>query len=142
MLFKDLKKIIIEQNEINVNNDDKQKSIKKEIPKRAKRDVEAVKVASDGIGNESYDIAAKVAEFLGTVLPSTYPEIREVEAEKAIVIIKNAAKIMKSEKAKEFNNVIQQYVAATLGTKGMREFKISGPFPANRDVNIVFQLAK
>ena len=96
------------------------------------------KKMSDGIGNETYDAVIKVAEFLERVLPSTYPEVKKVDAEKAIVIIRNAAQIMKSDKAKEFTNVIKQYITATLGLKKMKKFKIIGPFIANKDVNIVF----
>ena len=125
MLFKDLKEILIEINEIS-NSINKNKQIINN------------KKMSDGIGNETYDAVIKVAEFLERVLPSTYPEVKKVDAEKAIVIIRNAAQIMKSDKAKEFTNVIKQYITATLGLKKMKKFKIIGPFIANKDVNIVF----
>ena len=125
MLFKDLKETLIEINEIS-NSINKNKQIINN------------KKMSDGIGNETYDAVIKVAEFLERVLPSTYPEVKKVDAEKAIVIIRNAAQIMKSDKAKEFTNVIKQYITATLGLKKMKKFKIIGPFIANKDVNIVF----
>ena len=138
MLYKTLKKNILEQNE---NEQKNQKLNTKSIPRKARRDIELAKTTSDGIGNETYDIAIQVAKFLGTILPTIYPEIRKVEAEKSVVVIKNAAKLLKGNKSKEFINVIQMYVTAILGTRGMKKFNITGPFPANRDVNLVFQIA-
>jgi len=105
---------------------------------RAKRDVEAVKQASDGIGEEEFKVAGEVAEFLEKTLPSVY-KVGNISADKGMVVINNASQYLKGEQSDEFTNVIQQYVATALGAKGMKSFNITGPFPANKDVNLVFQ---
>lgn len=144
MLFKDLKEIIKEADEATeetpIDGETPAQS-EKEKPTKPEAAKKAVKDATDGVGNEVYDVAAELAEFLGKALPSTYPDLREVEAEKGMVIIKGGAKYL-HKKGEEFTNVVQEYVIASLGTEEMKKIKLNGPFIANNDANISIKTAE
>lgn len=148
MFLKDLIKIISEADEAVTPTPDAptEKTIDtstveqpKEKLKKSLRDVKSIKDASDGIGNETFDVAVKLTNYLKGVLRYTYADIDTIKAEKGLVIIKGGAVYMTPEKSDEFSNVIQQYVTAFLDTDGLKKFSIAGPFKANNDVNLVFQ---
>jgi len=107
---------------------------KKEAPIKPTKQKKLEKATADGVGNEAYDIAQKVSEFLGNIIVAKYKEITDVRADKGMVRILGAGKLALDE---EFINVVQQYVTAAIGNK-INNFDISGPFKSNNDAEMVF----
>jgi hypothetical protein len=91
MLFKDLKEIMTEadevaQEETPAPEGENPEPVEKETPKKAKRDVEAVKNASDGIGHEAYKLSTTLETKLETSLTNLY-NIKDVKVNNNTVYI-------------------------------------------------------
>lgn len=128
MLFKDLKSIMTEADETTETqpaetpatpDQETQVQPTKETPKIAKRDKEAVKTASDGVGQEVFDMAAKISEFLQTNLRPSYPSISDIKADKGLITIVGGAK---AQSANGFDDGLKMYLAAAMGDE-MKNFE-------------------
>jgi len=137
MLYKDLKEIIFEADEENSITDSDTEQSKKEIPKKPKKSIQNVKDASDGIGNEAYDISNKIANTLETDLTSFY-NIEKVYASNNKITINAKVKKMNSGLLtskmtghpiphETLLNTIRQIIIADLGDD-IDNFKLDGPF--------------
>lgn len=150
MLFKNLKEIIcevdetdstVDSNETNTDNKSDNTS-----PRKPKQTIKHVADASDGVGNEAYDISNEIAKTLETDLTEYY-NIYKVEASNNKITI--TAKLNKMKDGlltskmtgnaipnETLLNTIQQIIIADLG-KEIDKFKLDGPFSVAPGVLVI-----
>ena len=148
MLLKDLKEIIQEADEPAEGPADGETPVENETqPKRAKRDIQAVKDSSDGVGKEAYKISTKLETKLQSSITNTF-NVSDVKTSNNVVYIyfKGSDIKMKHNGMTVSGDVavdnIQSIIMAILGADGNNFNLTSKMLPGLLTITIVSNIEK